>query len=181
MDLSFLARWRVRLGYPVAAVFFWLACPTPRSIAIGAAVGAIGLFIRSVAAGHLRKHEGLAISGPYAYTRNPLYLGSAFLAAGLLVGGRSWWAAILVVAFFLAFYPGVMKREKAELLQHYGEEYEEYAANVPLFWPSLRRYSHEGSERRFSPGLYRRNREYQAFLGFLGVMALLWIVMRLRS
>jgi hypothetical protein len=192
VDISFLARWRVRLGYPVAALFFFLARPTPKSIAAGAVMGVVGLVIRAAAAGHLRKHEGLAVTGPYAHTRNPLYLGSFFLAAGLLVGGHSWLAAIVVAGFFLAFYPGVMKREEGELREHYGTEYVEYAARVPLFWPALRGYSSQapGAESQtgarnarggFSWALYRRNREYQALAGFLAVMALLGIVMRLRG
>jgi hypothetical protein len=193
MDMSFLARWRVRLGYPVAAVFFWLARPTAESIAAGAIVGAVGLLIRAAAAGHLRKHQGLATSGPYASTRNPLYFGSFFLAAGLLIAGHSWLAAVVVAGFFLAFYPGVMKREEGELRQHYGDEYEEYAARVPLFWPSLRGYmpptparnqrrdERSGIQRGFCRALYMRNREYQALVGFLAVMALLWIVTRLRT
>jgi len=192
VDISFLMRWRVRLGYPVAAVFFFLARPTARSIAAGAIVGVVGLLIRAAAAGHLRKHEGLATSGPYSHTRNPLYLGSFFLAAGLLIAGHSWLAAILVAAFFLAFYPGVMKREEGELREHYGAGYEEYAARVPLFWPALRGYrsqaadaetqtSARGMRRGFSWALYRRNREYQALVGFFAVMVLLGIIMRLRG
>lgn len=186
MDLSFLTRWRVRLGYPVAAIFFALARPTVRSIVMGVAVGVVGLLIRGSAAGHLRKHQGLATSGPYAHSRNPLYFGSAFLAAGLLIAGHSWVAAILVAAFFLAFYPGVMKREEGELREHYGEEYEKYAASVPLFWPALRGYRSQDDARGrarngFSLAQYRRNREHQALIGFLAVVALLWILTRLRS
>jgi hypothetical protein len=186
VDLSFLMRWRVRLGYPVAAVFFVLARPTAKSIMMGAAVGVVGLLIRGAAAGHLRKHEGLATSGPYAHTRNPLYFGSAFLAAGLLIAGHSWLAAILVAAFFLTFYPGVMKREEGELREHYGGEYEGYAARVPLFWPALSGYrsrddESSGAHGGFSLAQYRRNREYQALIGFLAVMALLWIITRLRN
>jgi protein-S-isoprenylcysteine O-methyltransferase Ste14 len=193
MDMSLLARWRVRLGYPVAAIFFWLARPTAESIAAGAVVSAVGLLIRAAAAGYLRKHEGLATSGPYAHTRNPLYFGSFFLAAGLLIAGHSWLAAVVVAGFFLAFYPGVMKREEGELREHYGQEYKEYAKRVPLFWPSLRGYIPPPPERNqrgdgrsgiqpgFSCALYMRNREYQASVGFLAVMALLWIVIRLRT
>jgi protein-S-isoprenylcysteine O-methyltransferase Ste14 len=95
---SFWMRWRVRVAYPLAFVFWVLAAPTPRSILLGAIIAAIGLFIRGAAAGHLRKDQELATTGPYARTRNPLYLGSAFLAAGFVVAGRSWWAGALVAA-----------------------------------------------------------------------------------
>ena len=91
-------RWRVRTGYPVAVVYLVLADPKPRGILIGAVVAAIGLLIRGASSGHLRKDRELATSGPYAHTRNPLYLGSAFLAAGFAIAGGSWWAGLLVVA-----------------------------------------------------------------------------------
>jgi protein-S-isoprenylcysteine O-methyltransferase Ste14 len=172
---AFLMRWRVRAGYPMTIVFFLLARPNAFAVACGAVVAAAGLLLRGTAAGHLYKHHDLAISGPYAHTRNPLYLGSALLAAGLLVAGRSWMAAILVTAYFLAFYPGVMKREERELLAHYGRPFEEYAAAVPLFWPALRSATAARATTHFSWAQYRRNREYQVLLGFLGVLALLWV------
>jgi protein-S-isoprenylcysteine O-methyltransferase Ste14 len=177
----FLTRWRVRLGYPVAIVFFLVARPSVTSVIYGAIVGIAGLLIRGAAAGYLYKHEGLAVNGPYGYTRNPLYFGSALLAAGLLMGGRSWLAAVVVAAYFLAFYPGVIKREEGELRAHYGAQFDEYAAHVPLFWPSLRGYRSGDASPGFSWPQYRRNREYQALLGFIGVVALLWIVMRIRG
>src|SRR5579864_8757110 len=89
---KFWMRWRVRLGYPIAVVFCLLATPVPRSIGIGGIVAAFGLLVRATAAGHLRKDEELATTGPYAVTRNPLYLGSAFLAAGFIIAGHSVWA-----------------------------------------------------------------------------------------
>jgi len=179
---TFLMRWRVRVGYPIAIIFFLLARPSAFAVACGAMIAAAGLVLRGAASGHLYKHEGLATSGPYAWTRNPLYFGSALLAAGLLVAGRSWPAAILVIAYFLAFYPGVMKREERELLVHYGQPFEEYAASVSLFWPAWRSTGASRTPIHFSWAQYRRNREYQALLGFLGVLALLcvrwWVRMR---
>ena len=172
---AFLMRWRVRAGYPVTVVFFLLARPGAIAVACGAVIATAGLLLRGAAAGHLYKHQGLATSGPYAYTRNPLYFGSALLAAGLLVAGRSWPAAILVTAYFLAFYPGVMKREEGELLAHYSRPFEEYAASVPLFFPVWRSATASRGLMHFSWAQYRRNREYQVLLGFLGVLALLWV------
>ena len=191
---NFWIRWRVRIGYPVALAYLILARPTPRSLAIGALVGALGIAIRAWAAGYLRKHEALAVSGPYAFTRNPLYFGSVILAAGFVVAGDSLWAAIIVAAYLALFYPAVMKREEGELRAHYGDAFVDYAARVPLFWPRLRPApqreraprevrptSHESelapgepsAPVRFSLQLYRRNREYQAALGFLVGLALL--------
>ena len=170
------SRWRVRMGYPVALAYLWLAEPTPRALAIGVVMAAMGLVVRAVAAGHLRKHEALSTSGPYTFTRNPLYFGSALLAAGFLLAGHSWAAAILVGAYFALFYPAVMKREEQELRERYGSAFAEYAARVPLFWPRL--VPHGSAGEKFSWMLYRRNREYQAALGVLAGVALLWLKMR---
>lgn len=174
---NFWIRWRVRIGYPVALVYLALSRPTVWSLAIGGAIGAVGLLVRGWAAGHLRKHEALAVAGPYAYTRNPLYFGSVILAAGLLVASASIWSTLVVAAYLVLFYPAVMRREEAELQAHYGESFREYAMAVPLFWPRFRRYDSPSAE-RFSGELYRKNREYQAVIGFAVGIALLWIRMR---
>lgn len=174
---NFWIRWRVRIGYPVALVYLALARPTPRSLIIGAGIGVLGLSIRAWAAGHLRKHQALAVGGPYAYTRNPLYFGSVILAVGLVVASASIWAAIAVAAYLVAFYPAVMRREETELHVHYGESFQKYAADVPLFWPRLRKFETPGAE-RFSGNLYRQNREYQAAIGLAVGIVLLWIRMR---
>ncbi|HEV8383771.1 MAG TPA: hypothetical protein VGQ11_02790, partial [Candidatus Acidoferrales bacterium] len=98
---EFAARWRVRLGYPVAFVYLLFARPDQISILAGSAIALAGLWVRASAAGHLRKHEQLATGGPYARTRNPLYFGSALIAAGFLLAGRFWldggWIAAAVV------------------------------------------------------------------------------------
>ena len=165
-------RWRVRVGYPVGLVYAILAEPALWSIGAGGLVVLLGLLIRARAAGHLRKHEALSTTGPYAYTRNPLYFGSALLAAGFLVAGRSWPAALVVGVYFVLFYTAVMKREEHDLRARYGAAFNEYAARVPRFWPRLTRTGAARSE--FSWELYRRNREYQAVLGTLAGLLLLW-------
>lgn len=176
---SFWIRWRVRAGYPVALAFLLLAKPTQASLLAGAVVGSLGLAIRAWAAGYLRKHEALATQGPYAMTRNPLYFGSAILAVGLMIAGNSIWAGALVAAYILVFYPAVMRREEAELRGHYGKEFAAYAARVPLFWPRIGNSKrHEGPPARFSVQLYSRNREYQAAIGFVLGLAVLWVKMK---
>jgi hypothetical protein len=169
-------RWRVRLGYPVALVCFLLARPRPGPLAAGAAVAAAGLILRAFAAGYLRKHEQLATSGPYACTRNPLYVGSALLAAGFMIASRSWTAAAVLSTYFVLFYSAVMRREEQELRAHYGSAFDDYAARVPLFWPRpwLRRSSRVPGDVGFSWSHYGRNREYQAALGWLLGVGLLW-------
>jgi hypothetical protein len=166
------ARWRAPLGYPTAAVCLWLAHPTFRSIVAGSLIAGVGLFIRAVAAGHLRKRKALAHTGPYARTRNPLYLGSAFVAAGFALAARSWIAAGLLALYFVVFYSQVMRREESELREQYGKSFDDYAATVPLFWPKLRvKTAADGS--RFSFSQYVRNREYNAAIGAALTIAVL--------
>ncbi len=179
---EFSTRWRVRLGYPVALACFWLARPALKWLAVGAGIAGVGLVLRGTAAGYLRKHEQLSTAGPYAYTRNPLYLGSAWLAAGFLVACHSWIVAAILAAYFALFYPAVMRREEQELRARYGEAFEDYAARVPLFWPRPKPPGIRGqANERFSWAIYRRNREYQVALGFLAVIALLWLKMGWRG
>jgi protein-S-isoprenylcysteine O-methyltransferase Ste14 len=166
-------RWRVRAGYPLAIVFFLLARPTGITLACGAALAAAGLAVRGVSTGYLRKHEELSTTGPYSWTRNPLYLGSTLLGAGLLLAGASWISAALSVACFALFYPGVMRREEEELRAEYGVAFEEYARRVPLFWPRIPPARGTRQEGNFSWQQYRRNREYQALIGTLAAFALL--------
>lgn len=182
---KFWMRWRVRAGYIVAVAYWLLARPTYRSIVYGAAVAVAGLIIRGAASGNLRKDRELAISGPYAWTRNPLYFGSAFLAAGFIVAGHSWAAGALVAVYFGVFYYAVMRNEESDLRVRFGAAYDEYCARVPLFLPRIGRApagtaTVAGSEpASFSWAQYRRNREYQALIGtILGLGTLLlriWI------
>src|SRR5689334_7883270 len=169
------ARWRSPLGYPTAALCLWLARPTFRSVLIGSAAALMGLLIRAFAAGHLRKREALAHTGPYARTRNPLYFGSALIAAGFALAGRSWLAAALLALYFGAFYVQVMRREESELREQYGKAFDDYAASVPLFWPKLRVKTSANSA-RFSFAQYVRNREYHAAIGAALTIALLSVL-----
>ncbi len=180
MAASFFTRWRVRAGYPLAILFLYLASPTPLAIALGAVIAAGGLVVRGAAAGHLRKLETLTTSGPYAWVRNPLYFGSALLAAGFAVAGHSLWAALVLVAYFGTFYPVVMKKEEGELRERYGAAFIEYAKRVPLFFPRPpRRHDapQPGVESGFSWEQYKRNREYQAALGAIVALGVLWLRM----
>jgi protein-S-isoprenylcysteine O-methyltransferase Ste14 len=178
---AFFARWRVRLSYPLAILVLWFARPTPRSILWGIPLGLLGLFVRARAAGHLHKQEVLTVSGPYAYTRNPLYLGSAILALAAAVATRSGISAAILGLYFALFYSIVMRREEAELRQHHGAAFEEYARAVPLFF--LRRtpakLSFAGS-RSFSFGQYKKNHEYQAAIGFTLLLVALLLIWWLR-
>lgn len=172
---NFWIRWRVRVGYPVGIAAFWFAKPQPKWLFCGVGIAAMGLLMRAYAAGHLRKHKQLAISGPYAYTRNPLYLGSVFLAAGFSVASHSWFSTVLLAVYLLVFYPVVIRREQAELRTLYGSAFSEYASKVPAFWPRLSPAASSGE--CFSWALYRQNREYEAAVGLAVAMAVLWMLM----
>jgi len=180
--LDFFARWRVRLGYVLAIVVLWLARPTPLSLLLGFVVGASGLALRAYAAGYLHKQEILTTTGPYAYTRNPLYLGSSILAAGVAIATHSWWVAALVLVYFALVYRMVMRREEMELRAKHGAAFDGYAARVPLFFPRL-----GGAARKDTPGSkfswaqYKKNHEYEAALGFLVLLVVLGVIWRLRA
>ncbi len=134
---SFFVRYRVRLGYPLAIAVLFFARPQPGSIFYGALLGVIGLGLRAWAAGYLHKQEVLTVTGPYAYTRNPLYLGSAILAGGVAIAARSWISALILVAYFSIFYSVVIAKEEAELRPRH-RDFEGYATEVPQFFPGLR-------------------------------------------
>ena len=178
---AFFARWRVRLSYPVAVVVLGLARPTPRSILYGALIGVIGLLVRARAAGYLHKQEVLTVTGPYAYTRNPLYLGSGILALGAALATRSGVSAAIFAAYFVPFYSIAMWREEAELREHHGSAFDEYVRAVPLFFPRLSpvKLSLTGAG-SFSFARYKKNREYRAAIGFLLLLAALLLIWRLR-
>lgn len=178
---AFFVRWRVRLGYPLTVAVLWFSKPTPRSIGLGALVGIWGLLIRAYAAGYLHKQEILTVTGPYARTRNPLYLGSAFLAIGAALAGRSWISAGILAAYFIIFYFAVMSKEELELRERHGSAFEEYARVVPLFVPRLTAARiFPGEAGSFSFGQYKKNREYQATIGFVVLLIVLLLVWRLR-
>jgi protein-S-isoprenylcysteine O-methyltransferase Ste14 len=184
---KFWMRWRVRAGYPVAVLYWLLAAPTWRSIVMGGVIAAFGLLVRGVSSGYLRKDRELATSGPYASTRNPLYLGSSMLAAGFIVAGRSSWAGILVGVYFAVFYYAVMRNEEGDLLKRFGAPFEEYAARVPLFFPRVPRRPVASSAgeppegaAEFSWAQYAKNREYRALIGTAAGLAVVGLRMWLR-
>jgi protein-S-isoprenylcysteine O-methyltransferase Ste14 len=141
--------------------------PTPRLLGAGLAVGLAGLAIRAYSAGCLEKNEKLATGGPYAHTRNPLYLGSFFMGVGFSIAGGRWILGIAFLVFFILVYWPVMIREQEFLKEKFADAYVQYALRVPLFFPLGKRSSEPGMRFRWS--LYRKNREYEAALGLLVV------------
>ena len=166
------ARLRVPSGFLVAVLFIIGSRPRPASLAAGLPLALAGLLLRAWAAGHLAKNERLTTSGPFAYTRNPLYIGTLTVAAGFALAAWNPWLALLFAAYFALVYLPVIGEEESHL-QNLIPEYAAYAARVPRLWPRFSCAS--GGEDRFEWPLYRRNQEYQALAGYLAGAALLAI------
>jgi len=135
---------------------------------IGSLLALLGVVIRGLASGNIKKNEVLTITGPYAYTRNPLYFGSLTLALGFVVASRSWWVTLIVVVVFVAIYVPVIRSEE-EYLRARFPEFAEYKRNVPRLFPRLRPYV--SSANSFSWHLYWKHREYNAALGAAAMVA----------
>lgn len=163
--------WVLALGY------FWLARPDDVSLRAGGAVVLAGLLIRGWAAGVLEKNRELAVSGPYAFTRNPLYLGSFVIGAGAVVAGGRPWIGAVFLAFYAWAYREAMTREKGALEARFGRGYRDYRRAVPAFLPRLTPYRRPGEARRgatrFSVARYVDNREWEAALGAVAAMGFL--------
>jgi protein-S-isoprenylcysteine O-methyltransferase Ste14 len=171
---SVARRIRVPLGFLFAAFYFWRARPTWLSLAIGAAVAALGIFLRALASGHVKKNEELATTGPYAYSRNPLYLGSVIIAVGFAIAARDVWVAVGIAALFAFIYVPVIRAEEAFLRAHFAE-YDDYARRVPRLLPHTLRLP--GLAEGFSSGLYLQHREYNAVIGAAAMLAALVVRM----
>jgi protein-S-isoprenylcysteine O-methyltransferase Ste14 len=168
-----MQRWRVPIGFACAALFFIFARPQTMTLIVGAIIALPGLALRAWGAGHLRKNAALATTGPYAYTRNPLYLGSFVMGVGFTIATGRWFLGIVFAALFLGIYVPVMRVESTTLRELFSESYQRYAQAVPLFLPRLSRYEGAAAETRFDPALYRRYREYRAAIGLVVAWGLL--------
>jgi protein-S-isoprenylcysteine O-methyltransferase Ste14 len=169
-----VARLRVPSGFLIALAFAWFSAPSAASLAAGIPVSLAGLALRAWAAGHLAKNRELATNGPYAYVRNPLYIGTLLVAAGLVIAARNVLLAALFTAVFTLIYLPVIDLEEQHLRRLF-PEYEEYARRVPALWPRFG--AKAGNSESFRVALYLKNQEYQAGAGFAaGVLLLVWKV-----
>ena len=159
-------RLRVPLGFLFAAVYLWLAQPVWISILAGSGFILLGLGIRASASGHIRKNQQLTTTGAYAYTRNPLYLGSIVIAAGFVIAARNLWIGIGVCVMFAGIYLPVILAEERYLRGAF-PEYSEYAAHVPRLLPRSTPYrtASDSGLPQFSGELYMRHREYNSIIG----------------
>ena len=175
-------RTRVPLGFLFAVAYLWWARPTWTSLCAGMAVALVGVAVRAMASGHIRKNADLATTGPYAYTRNPLYLGSILIAIGFVLAARNWWIGLGALAMFAFIYVPVIRNEEAYLRSAF-PAYTTYAASVPRLLPRLTPYRagvhQDAGLGRFSMELYLRHREYNAILGSLLMIGVLILKMLL--
>ena len=139
-----------------------------------------GVWLRAYAAGYVRKNAELTRTGPYAYTRNPLYLGSLLMGVGFCIAARSWWVGVALVLMFFAIYLPVIRDEESFLRQKF-PEFEEYARRVPRMLPRVtpRSSNEKESPAGLSLDLYLKHREYNALLGAAGMMAALIVKMEM--
>lgn len=180
---------RLKAIWLLLVPFFFLARPHPHLLVVGGAAAALGAGLRAWSAGCIRKDTELATGGPYAHTRNPLYLGSFLIGVGVTVaGGRPLFLALFLLFFFFV-YRRTMRAEEESLEEEFGEAFRRYRDHVPLFLPRLTPYrapagvpagggAGSGSGERwgprdFSPSRYVRNREWEAALGLLAGFAYL--------
>ena len=165
-------RIRVPLGFAFAAFYLWRSRPTWISLIIGAAIALLGILLRAIASGHMEKNCVLTMTGPYAYVRNPLYLGSIIIGVGFGVAARDVWVFLAIVLLFGVVYLPVILSEEAFLRSQF-REYDDYARRVPSLLPHtlLLRQIISG----FSRELYFKHREYNSLLGAAAMLAALVI------
>jgi protein-S-isoprenylcysteine O-methyltransferase Ste14 len=159
---AFLARWRVSLGFLFAAIALWLATPTPLSVQIGSMVAVLGELIRVWAAGHLEKSKEVTRSGPYRYTRHPLYLGSSFIGIGFAIAANHAAVAAIVIAYLGLTLTAAIGSEEAHLREKFGDAYDAYAEKRA-----------EPMTRRYSWARALRNREHQTMAGLMAAFGVL--------
>jgi protein-S-isoprenylcysteine O-methyltransferase Ste14 len=157
-----IARRRVTLGFVFAALVFWLAQPTSTTVMVGTVITAIGECVRIWAAGHVEKSREVTRSGPYRFTRHPLYLGSSIIGAGIAVVSRSWLVAIIVLVYLGATLTAAIRAEESHLRAKFGPAYDAYAARQT---PPM--------TRPFSLTRAIANREHHAVAGLLIALVLL--------
>ena len=152
------------MGFVFAAVFLWLARPNWRTMLASLVLVVPGLWLRGYASGYVRKNSELTTTGPYAYTRNPLYLGSMLIAFGFAAASGSWIVFIALAVLFAAIYIPTIQSEE-EYLRGKFAGFDVYARSVPRLLPRLMGGGGGGEAGSFSGALYRHHREYNSAMG----------------
>ena len=175
--LDWISRWqrvarriRVPLGFVAAALYIfdlWRRAPEPTAIAWSLVLVLPGLWLRGYAAGYVKKNRELTMTGPYAHTRNPLYLGSMLIAAGFALALLSWPVAVVLAVGFAVIYIPVIASEERYLRTAF-TGFDAYCRRVPRLIPPLTPApapKDQGSSGAFSFSLYLKHREYNAGIG----------------
>ncbi len=173
------SRYRVPVGWLVGALVVVLCRPTHLSLLLALPMALLGEGTRIWAAGHIEKTQRLATGGPYAHSRNPLYVGSLLLGLAVAVASASVWVVLAVALYFLAFYPSVMREEAAFLAGKFPAEYADWAAAVPLFWPRILAGGRRSS--RFEWARVGLNREWRTAAALPLLVLLLLVLPHLRQ
>lgn len=168
--------WRIPLGFFTAIWFVFAAEPSPFSFAVGAVIMAFGEAIRFLSAGTLKKYKGFVVrNGIYAYTRNPLYIGSFLIGTGACIIGRDPLFTLVFLAAFTTLYSKVIAREEKFLAEQYGDEYQNYVDEVPRYIP--RTFNLAAALRDSTVEQALNHKEYEAVLGILGIWAIMAVKM----
>jgi protein-S-isoprenylcysteine O-methyltransferase Ste14 len=167
------SRYRVAAGYLAGLLVLALARPTTRTLVAGFVLALAGEAIRLWASGHIEKTQKLATGGPYAHTRNPLYLGTFVMAIGVALAAASPWAVVAIALYLIAFYPAVIREEERFLRRRFGDEYAEWARNVPLVFPRPTPGGPRTSA--FSWDRVKANREWRTALALPLLLVVLWL------
>jgi protein-S-isoprenylcysteine O-methyltransferase Ste14 len=166
-------RIRVPLGFAFAGLYLWLAHPTPLFMLLSLLLVVPGIWLRAYASGYVKKNAELTMTGPYAHTRNPLYLGSMLIAFGFALASRSLWITLALIVLFALIYVPVIRSEEAFLRSKFAG-FDAYATRVPRLLPRLTPASTGNlAPGSFSPNLYRKHREYNALIGAVAIYAAL--------
>jgi len=171
------------MGFGFAAVFLLLAKPSWWTMLASLLLVAPGLWLRGYASGYVRKNAELTTTGPYAHTRNPLYLGSMLIAFGFAAAAASWVVLISLAALFAAIYIPTIQSEEEYLSAHFAG-FDAYSQEVPRLLPRVPRLlqrqtsvpsatAADGERGEFSAALYRKHREYNSMMGAGAIYAAL--------
>jgi len=172
-----LQRLRVPVALSLALSLLFFANPSLPTVLIGCSLAFLGMLIRAWASGHIRKDSELAVTGPYAHCRNPLYFGSFLLGTGFTFASGVWWISLIFMVYFFAVYIPVMQAESVDLTKLFGKSYQGYSAKVPMFLPRI--FTKEATDTHFDLGLYLLHREYRVIIGF--VLALAFLAVRVHA
>ena len=169
---------RLPLGFILGIVYLIWATPTMLTLAVGGAIALAGVLVRAWASGHISKNRRLAVSGPYAHTRNPLYFGSFLIGAGFAVAAH-WALLLLVIAFWALVYAPTMERERLNIRGRFPAAYDRYSANVPSFIPRVTPWRDSESDTgSFDARLYMAHGEWKAGITF--VLVMIWLAFRVK-